>query len=246
MALFGLASALRLPWRLSAWRVVAGVSPSGCLLGGSLPRRCLSRRVSCDCLGAAWSSERLAFALAPVCLAELWREFSLAGACLGGCPAIALALFGLASALRLPWHLSAWRVVAGVSPSGCLLGGSLPRRCLSRRVSCDCLGAAWSSERLAFALAPVCLAELWREFSLAGACLGGCPARALALLGLASALRLPWRLSAWRSCEVLACDSDLVRQGRGLPYKTGSVKDWFGKTRFSRTNWIRKRISLAQ
>lgn len=63
----------------------------------------------------------------------------------------------------------------------------------------------------------------------AGACLGvacpdGCPAIVLALLGLASALRLPWHLSAWRSCEVLACDSDLVRQGRGLPYKTGSVK----------------------
>ena len=127
-----------------------------------------------------------------------------------------------------------------------LLGGCLPRRCLPRRVSCDCPGTAWYSERLALALAPVCLAELWREFPLAGACLGGCPALVLALLGLASALRLPWHLSAWRSCEVLACDSDLVRQGRGLPYKTGSVKDWFGKTRFSRTNWIRRRISLAQ
>ena len=60
---------------------------------------------------------------------------------------------------------------------------------------------------------------------VAGVSPGGCPAIALALLGLASALRLPWRLSAWRSCEVLACDSDLVRQGRGLPYKTESVKD---------------------
>ncbi len=102
-----------------------------------------------------------------------------AGACLGGCPALALALFGIASALRLPWREFA--------PVGCL--GSalrLPWRRLVWRVSCDCPGTAWSSERLAFALAPVCLAELWREFALAG-CLG-------------SALRLPWRLSAWRSC----------------------------------------------
>ncbi len=116
-----------------------------------------------------------------------------AGACLGGCPALALALFGKASALRLPWREFA--------PVGCL--GSalrLPWRRLVWRVSCDCPGTAWSSERLAFALAPVCLAELWREFPLAGACLGGCPARALAPFGLASALRLPWRLSAWRSC----------------------------------------------
>ena len=85
---------------------------------------------------------------------------------------------------------------------------------------------------------------------MAGVCPGGLPwerpAFALALLGLEGVLRLPWHLSAWRSCEVLACDSDLVRQGRGLPYKTGLVKDWFGKTRFSRTNWIRRRISLAQ
>lgn len=158
-----------------------------------------------------------------------------AGACLGGCPAIALALLGLASALRVPWHLSAWRSCGGSLPRWAALGAP-----------CDCPGAVWS---------------------------GGCPAFALALLGLASALRLPWYLSAWRSCggslpwwvlasegvlrlhwhlyawrscEVLACDSDLVRQGRGLPYKTGSVKDWFGKTRFSRTNWIRRRISLAQ
>lgn len=82
-----------------------------------------------------------------------------------------LAPLGLASALRLPWHLSAWR--SGV---------------------------------------------------VAGVCLGGCPAIALAPLGLMGALRVPWRLSAGRSCEVLACDSDLVRQGRGLPYETGSVK----------------------
>lgn len=157
------------------------------LLGGSLPRW-----VSCDCLGAAWSSERLALALAPVCWRSCggslpWWEFAPARACLGvacpgGCPAIAMALLGLASALRLPWRRLVWRV------------------------SCVCLGAVWPSERLALALAPVCLA----------------------------------------SCEVLACDSYLVRQGRGLPYKTGSVKDWFGKTRFSRTNWIRRRISLAQ
>lgn len=84
----------------------------------------------------------------------------------------------------------------------------------------------------------------------AGACLGGLPwerpAFALALLGLMGVLRLPWHLSAWRSCEVLACDSDLVRQGRGLPYKTESVKDLVRQTWFSRTNWIRKRISLAQ
>ena len=189
-----------------------------CLVWRCLSWRCLSWWVSCDCLGTAWSSERLAFALAPVCLAELWREFAPVG-CLG-------------SALRLPWRRLVWRV------------------------SCACLGAAWSSECLALALAPVCLAELWREFAPVGvcsasaclgvACRGGCPAFALALLGLASALRLPWYLSAWRSCGVLACDSDLVRQGRGLPYKTGSVKDWFGKTRFSRTNWIRRRISLAQ
>ena len=191
----------------------------------------------------------------------------------GGCPAIALALHGLASALRLPWHLSAWRSCGGSVPwraalgapcaclGACLLGGVVAGVCpgglpwerpafawrrLVWMVSCACLGAAWSGERLAFALAPVCLAELWREFPLAGACLGGCPARALAPFGLASALRLPWRLSAWRSCEVLACDSDLVRQGRGLPYKTGSVKDLVRQTRFSRTNWIRRRISLAQ
>lgn len=52
----------------------------------------------------------------------------------------------------------------------------------------------------------------------------------LALLGLMGVLRLPWHLSAWRSCGVLACDSDLVRQGRGLPYKTVLVKD-FGSAR---------------
>ena len=190
-----LGSALRLPWRRLVWRV------------------------SCDCPGAAWSSERLALALAPVCLAELWRELALVG-CLG-------------SALRLPWRRLVWRV------------------------SCDCPGTAWSSERLALALAPVCWrscgGSLPRWAALGAPCVcpgavwsGGCPAFALALFGLASALRLPWHLYAWRSCEVLACDSDLVRQGRGLPYKTGSVKDWFGKTRFSRTNWIRRRISLAQ
>ena len=243
------------------------------LLGGCLPWWVFARRVSCDCSGAAWSSERLALALAPVCWRSCggslpWWEFAPARACLGvacpgGCPAIAMALLGLASALRLPWHLSAWR--------SC--GGSFPWRVLASEgvfSAGACLGVACPDGCPALALAPVCLAELWREFAPVG-CLGsaprlpwrrlvwrvsydchgaawsgGCPAIAMALLGLASALRLPWRLSAWRSCEVLACDSDLVRQGRGLPYKTGSVKDWFGKTRFSRTNWIRRRISLAQ
>lgn len=89
---------------------------------------------------------------------------------------------------------------------------------------------------------------------VAEVCLGGCllgeclPRRVFSRRELASegVLRLPWRLSAWRSCEVLACDYDLVRQGRGLPYKTGSVKDLVRQTRFSRTNWIRRRISLAQ
>ena len=173
---------------------------------------------------------------------------------------LASALLVLMGVLRLPWRRLVWRV------------------------SCVCLGAAWSSERLAFALVPVCWRSCggslprWAALGAPCVCLGtclpggvvagvspggclprrvscacpgavwsdGCPALALALLGLASALRLPWCLSAWRSCGVLACDSDLVRQGRGLPYKTGSVKDWFGKTRFSRTNWIRRRISLAQ
>ena len=148
--------------------------------GGSFPWRA-ALGAPCVCPGAVWS---------------------------GGCPALALALLGLASALRLPWHLSAWRSCGGSLPRWAALGAP-----------CVCPGAVWS---------------------------GGCPAIALAPFGLMGVLHLPWRLSAWRSCEVLACDSDLVRQGRGLPYKTGSVKDWFGKTRFSRTNWIRRRISLAQ
>lgn len=163
------------------------------LLGGCLPWWVFARRVSCDCSGAAWSSERLALALAP---------------------------FGLMGVLRLSWRCLVWRAPCAcpgacllaelwreLAPVGCLRSAlRLPWRRLVWRVSCVCLGAVWPSERLALALAPVCLA----------------------------------------SCEVLACDSYLVRQGRGLPYKTGSVKDWFGKTRFSRTNQIRRRISLAQ
>ena len=177
------------------------------LLGGSLPRR-----VSCDCPGTAWSRERLAFALAPVCLAELWREFPLAGACPDGCPARALALLGLASALRLPWHLSAWRSCGGSFPRWAALG-----------VPCVCPGSVWSDGCPARALALLGLASAlrlpwhlsawrscggsfpWRVLASASAYLGvacpdGCPAIALALLGLASALRVPWHLSAWRSC----------------------------------------------
>ena len=118
MAPFGLMGILRLPWHClvsrapcvclgacllaELWRELA---PVGCLRSAPrLPWRRLVWRVSYDCHGAVWS---------------------------GGCPAIALALLGLASALRLPWHLSAGGVVAGVSPGGCL----------PRRVSCACLGA---------------------------------------------------------------------------------------------------------
>ena len=107
-----------------------------------LPWHCLVWRAPCVCLGAAWSGERLALALAPVCLAELWRELAPVG-CLG-------------SALRLPWRRLVWRV------------------------SCDCPGAAWSSERLALALA---------------------------LLVPVGVLRLPWRCLVWRApCACLgAC-----------------------------------------
>lgn len=134
----------------------------------------------------------------------------------------------------LPWWVFARRELT--SALLVLMGVlRLPWRRLVWRVSCDCLGAAWSGERLAFALALLGLASAprvpWNLSAggvVAGVSPGGlpweCPAFDLALLGLASALRLPWHLSAWRSCEVLACDSDLVRQGRGLPYKTGLVK----------------------
>ena len=196
-----LGGCLRLLWRLSAWRSCGGSLPRWAVLGapcvcpgaawsserlalalapvclaelwrefapvgclGSalrLPWRRLVWRVSCDCLVAAWSGERLARALVPVCWRSCggslpwWAALGAPCVCLGavwsgGCPAFALALLGLASALRLPWRRLVWRM------------------------SCICLGTAWSSERLAFALAPVCLAELWREFPLAGACLGGC------------------------------------------------------------------------
>lgn len=72
-------------------------------------------------------------------LGELWREFALVGvcsasvylgvACPGGCPARALALLGLASALRLPWRLSAGGVVAGVCSAGACLGVACPDGC---------------------------------------------------------------------------------------------------------------------